>query len=313
MERLVPVVRAMSVFHAVFTAGRMVCRPFQPYLLEGLVLDLPDSMQYLMHDRLAAWNVSPAEAFRIARDRLSETVDQIEPYLKAGTSTPLWWVANDDDYEASRLLIPGWLDAFADRVQGAPVVVVPDRRTVIVGGLENEGHLARLLDLANELFLASPRRLSPVPYTVDGAGGIRVLRLPDDHPLAARVKGAERALGAVEYQYQKEFLDEQHGKEGVDLHVASYKVMRQPDGQEYSLTYWHLGIEALIPRAEKIAMGIPDARQPKGIRTRVLTWDQVMRALGECLSEDPTFQPVRYRTMREPNGNELAALEACLQ
>jgi hypothetical protein len=290
-----------------------VTRAFHTFVQEDLVLDLPDVMQYLTVDQLGKWEIPVAEAFRIARARIAGTVDKIEPYSNAGTAAPLWHIANDDDYESSRLLVPGWLETFADRVQGAPVVVVPDRRTVLIGGLDSEGHLARMLDLANELYLASSRRVSPVPYTVDGMGGVRVLRLPDGHPLAKRVKAAERTLASIEYAAQREHLDERHAKEGVDLFVANYSVARQPDGEEFSLSYWAMGVDSLIPRAERVALSIPDASHEKGFRARILTWDQVLAVAGACLAEDPTYQPVLYRTLRGLDDGELAAVEALFQ
>src|SRR5262249_46032673 len=148
---------------------------------------------------------------------------------------PLWIVASNDSYEASRLLVPGWLASFRDRVDGNPIAIVPERSLLLVGGDARVEMVERLLDKAEGRFVASTRSVSPALYTVDADGRVIPYVGYAGHPLETRLRLAHERLAAYEYDCQKRALDELHEQRGHDVFVASYQVFEQQGGAVKSL------------------------------------------------------------------------------
>ena len=165
-------------------------------------------------DMIAKWGVQASDVFAAAAENgQGNFVDDIEPF-DPQAPYPIWHVARDDSYESSRILVPGWLASFADKVNGRPVAIVPHRSLLIVGGDGDERCLRRLIDSAKGEFEASPRRISPALYTVDHDGMVIPLALPVGHPLAADVAVGHVMAAIAEYEVQKAQL-EQHLREEV--------------------------------------------------------------------------------------------------
>ena len=125
---LVPLLRSPSHFFAMDAARRPLSRPFAPHLVECVGLDRPDGIAYVMPAMLESWKVTAEQVFELAAGNARgaftgdvASYDEQAPY-------PLWYVARDDDYESSRLLVPGWLASFAGKVNGRPVAIAPAAR-----------------------------------------------------------------------------------------------------------------------------------------------------------------------------------------
>lgn len=73
-------------------------------------------------------------------------------------------VARDDSYEPCRLLVPGWLASFEDKINGSPIAIVPYRSLLIAGRYRDERCLQRLIDSAEGEFEASPGRIALARY-----------------------------------------------------------------------------------------------------------------------------------------------------
>jgi uncharacterized protein YtpQ (UPF0354 family) len=303
-ERLVLCLRA-----ATFSTGtgmsdeKLVRRPFVPMLVEVVALDAPDRIQYVGRTNGEEWKVTPAELFAAAQATIASVETRIERY-DPEAAYPLWYVANDDDYEASRLLTAGWLASLSGRVNGRPVAIVPHSRLLIVGGDGDDDCVARLVEVANREYQSSPRCISPALYTVDDAGKVVPFHLPAGHPLASEVERGHRALEQVEYAQQKKALEGSALARRDVAFVASYSLLKGGDGTFLSYATWAKNVsETLIPQVDRVALGMPGkghCMAPFGV---------VMSLDPPCLAQEPGMYPPRYRTVRWPSDAELQALK----
>jgi hypothetical protein len=301
--RLVPLLRQVTMFHAIDSEKLKVPvrRPFAPFLMECVGIDSEDSIGYVTEAQVEGWKVSADAVFQAARETAAAAFrpGDVRPY---GTERgfALWHVGKDDSYESSRLLVPGWLAAFAPRVSGRPVAIVPSRSRVIVGGDGNESCLRVLAETAQREYTASPRSISPALYTVGDGGAVVPLVLPPGHPRAGDVALGHVYLAAGEYQTQQAILQ---AKLGDGIFVASYKGLRK-DELVSSFTTWTEGVPTLLPEAAEIAL-VPASREVFRV-----PWQTALALVGERLRREPDLDPPRWRTGAWPDAAILAKPKA---
>lgn len=221
----------------------------------------------------------------------------------------LWIVASEDAYEPSRLLIPGWLASFKDKVDGRPIAIIPERGTLMIGGDGRPEMIRRMLETAEREFDASTRRISPALYTVDDDGKVVPYQTPASNPLANAVALGHQKLATYEYEQQKELLDAHYEKEGIDIFVASYKLFENESGALRSLCVWTKGASrSYLPKTERIVLlELGHDRKAK------VTLELPFEALEDRLTVVPGLHPVRYETTGGfPSHDELDTLaESC--
>lgn len=286
-ERLVPLLRPSTMFALVeHRPGHkpVLRRSFVPMLIETVAIDAPQSMLHLDLERADTWGVGHAQIFQQAREVLGSVPTEIAPY-DPEAPFPLWHVSNDDSYESSRLLLPGWLASFADKVHGRPVAVVPDRAMLLVGGDGDVACLQRLLQTAERQYASSPRSISPAPYTVDDQGQVVPYRTPVGHPLEHDVELAHVKLALAEYEGQTEYLQK---KLGEDVFVAKFSAIQADDGAVWSYCVWTRDVPSLLPRTTHVMLLDPNVDE----KAKRVTWAEVEARLVE----EPGVEPPRYRT-----------------
>jgi len=300
-----PVLRSMSFFDdPAITEIGAIWREVVPFLAEAAVIDLPTTMTYVTMANLETWGVSVDEVLTAARDAFAPWAEHgIEPY-DDDASSPVWWVAADDAYESSRLLVPGWLARFAGRVRGRPVAAVPHRGLVLIGGDGDAELVERLAATAEGEYHESARAISPALYTVDDAGALLPFTLGADDPLAGEVGRGHRIMAAHEYAQQKARLDALHEKDNTDLFVASYTALERSDGSVISYCVWGEGVEAWLPRTDLVTfLWASEQRDPLTVR-----WDDVAALVGEAWRPVPHLLPRRMHVRRWPDRPALQAL-----
>lgn len=263
------------------------------HLSVALVYDLPESMQSINREQLDGWDVSYYEALEIARQNLEET-----EFAIASVGDKLYISATGDNYDASRLLLTdviGRLD-----LQGRPVVAVPNRDTLVIAGDEDEEGLALLADFTEQA-LKAPRPMSGIPMVLE-AGEWRTWMVEPDHPQYGRFRLLElKSLGG-EYAEQKELLDTLHERRGTSLFVASFSAVEKEGGDVFSYCLWSEGVDALLPRTQKIMFfGEGQTGLCGG------NWDRVAKIVGDLL-EPVDIYPPRYRVRRFPDAAQLAQI-----
>jgi hypothetical protein len=305
-QRLIPVLRASSYLGG--APQLILSRPFLPCLVEALVIDLDASMSYLMPANLAEWGWNEAETFENARRFLASCLgdDDVGPY-DPEAPYPIWHVATDDDYEPSRLLVPGWLASFEGKVKGKPIAAVPGHRMLVVTGDGDDRAIGRLLTLADAEYRAMTRRISPALYTVDDTGKVVPYLPAREHPLWTRAQLGHVLLAVEEYAQQKQVLDREHGKDGTDVFVAQLIGTDHPEQGPSSHTTWTEGVPSLLPMAERVTFVGGDG---EGGDTAMLTvpWAAVEELAGDCWEPVEGMFPPRMRTKGWPSGTVVERL-----
>jgi hypothetical protein len=302
-DLLRPVLRSVSfVGNADMIAMGPIWRTFAPFLVELVVIDAPTTMSYVTRGDLDRWGVTAADAYRAARDNLPGETQLL--IAKTGGEDATWMVDSRDSYESSRLVLPGWLAGFAERVGGRPVAIVPHRGMLWVTAAENEAHLAILCDAAEKEFDASPRSISPAMYSVDDDGEVVPFHVDVTHALADRIHAGHLLLAEHEYGLQQQRVEADLDREGVDLFVATFRVLETEGRPSRSFCVWGHQVDSLLPRADLVAIFDDDGDEPVFV-----PWDVVHKRVGAMWQAWEGF-PERVRTSGYPSGAVLADLRA---
>ncbi len=261
--------------------------PFQPMLHEVLVFEGPDG-RVVVDDALGrAWGVDAAAAREQAhRNLAARATEGLTPRKELG----LWQLAAGDGYEASRLLLSGWLAAFEGLVPGRPVAIAPAPRVLLVGGDGAIGQIERLVQLGADAFRGASPGVSPVPYTLDERGALRPWA-PEGHPLRDAALASGRLLVATAYAAQRE------GLVGRGPIVAAVTIDR---GQ--TVASWG-------PAPGGTMLPDVDAVDIEGVGR--VPWAAARRALRGALEELP-LRPPRWLA-RWPAEGSLRALRALVE
>ena len=148
---LLPAVRGRAYFELaeleLVASGRSgpPC-PYQPlgeHLRVGLVYDMHEAMRSIQQEDLDAWGVTFYEAMEVAMENLRQLPMQFIGPEKGGG---VYLSANDDDYDASRLLLTDLIARF--HLDGNPIAMVPARNALIVAGADDVNALKSLVTLA---------------------------------------------------------------------------------------------------------------------------------------------------------------------
>nr|BDT38254.1 DUF1444 family protein [Myxococcus sp. MH1] len=310
-ERLLPVPRAASFGGQMPTGAHassfMVERRTIPFLRELLVVDLPETSMYVQPDLLEQWGVSVDEAFQAAYAHL-DTLRDVGVELQEERPSPLWSVDSNDTYEASRLLLPGFLASFAGKVKGRPVAAIPTRSMMLITGDQDPVMLERLCDVAEREHEASSRGISFALYTVDDAGRVVPYRRPGDDALAQRIRGNHVRFAMVEYGEQKALLEAQHQSSELDVFVPSFSVIvRERDSRPISWCSWAREVDSMLPETDVV---IVEAAQEGSDELCMVPFADVLRLAGHCLTPVPGAWPPRHRTLSWPDDAVLEKLRA---
>jgi hypothetical protein len=273
--------------------------PFSRDTALMLVHDGERMMQSFGRQQLEEWGVTAEEALQAAMDNLRDaTVDQFsrpEPGVFMGE-----WA---DAYDSARLLLPD----LAHRVAGAnPVATVPSCGTLLLASGNDVEGMRAMVALAQRIADTETRPVSALLYRYQD--GRPVEYLPEDQATRAALVRLERQYRYGDYAAQKETLDQIHEKNGTDIFIASYKVMRKEDsGEEYSLCSWTEGVDTLLPRADRVALVVPG--EGEALREfLVLPWEALYAAWGATMEPLPDAFPERYRARRFPDVETLRPL-----
>jgi hypothetical protein len=269
--------------------------PFSSDSVLMLVHDGADTMQTFGPAQLERWGVSADEALAAAmenlRDATADRFIQVEPGVFAGD-----W---GDAYDSSRLLLPD----LAHRIAGAnPLAMVPARNALLLASGNDVEGVRAMVALAQRIADTETRPVSALMYRYDGgSGSVRpVEHVPDDPIARTRLQNLGRQYLFGDYAAQKEILEGLYEKNGTDIFVAGYKVMRdEASGSEYSMCTWTSGADTLLPRTDRIALVVHDGEQMRELI--VVPWDALHAACGHLMQPLDDAYPPRYRVTGFPD------------
>ncbi|NTX33876.1 DUF1444 domain-containing protein [Myxococcus sp. CA033] len=289
-EKVMPVVRPASFGPRASreVANALVERRPIPFLRVLLVMELPNSTSHMWHEHLARWEISEEEAFAAAFANLARVAD-----------------SEDDVYESSRLLDPGFLASCAGKVSGRPVISVPTRSRFIFTGGQDEARVTQLCEQAQLEFESNPHAISPALYTLDSAGRVAPYLRRGNNELARRVRHGHALFALREYELQKESLQAWHEAEGVDTLLSDFTLnTRNTDGYPLAWTMWIKDQDMLLPEADLVSID-DDEGAPF-----IVSFPLARRLAPECFELVPDLWPTRYRTVAWPEPRVVEQLRA---
>ena len=260
--------------------NRLIRRPVVPLLSGMVVLDLPDLRMYVNQGHLRLWGVDEDAVYAAA-------LGNLEPHAVTGLTHRrewgLWQLASEDGYEASRLLLPGWLAAFDHQTSGRPVCAVPGSRVVLIGDEADGGQMATLMDIALRGFRSAAAPLSPVLYKV-GVDQVVVPWQPDpEDPLWSESRDAARLMAAYEYAEQTaQLLDD----DTLEPYVCAVALQQTEQGARTQASWDRREGPALLPVVDRLVLRDGEVE----ITT---TFQALQHHAGGCLEATP-LAPARW-------------------
>lgn len=226
---------------------QMLKRPILPFINEHVVIDEPGRRGYVNNQLVAKWGRPDDAVFSRAIEN-SASLGANAAALLDDKHGPLWHVDTNDLHESTRLIIPGFLAAFRDRVEGRPLAIVPERSQMYIGGDARPELVLRLAEKAAAEWKASPRGISPAIYTVTDDGVVTPYRRDGSDRVAYAVQLGHTMLAHQEYGNHREIAQKRLGDE---VFVASYSAVEtssacrscaRSDGQNpQSWGTWNVG------------------------------------------------------------------------
>jgi hypothetical protein len=249
---------------------------------------------------LAAWNADFEILLQRARvNLLLRGGEERFRRMRPGVFRSTW----QDNLDGSRILLPGMLKGLA--LQGDPVVVVPNRDTLLVAGSEDLDGLAWILEAALEFLREDAHALNGCPLRLRGFQWEPWEARAGDpaEPLLARIR---RRRLLEEYTRQKTLLDRLHDRTGRAVAVAPLHLEKLQAGGVTSCTLWPQGAgEGWLPEAERVGLAVPGPGSPSCLW---VPWPEARRELGHLLEPMGLF-PERYRVLGFPARDLLEHLE----
>ncbi|MDR3671554.1 MAG: hypothetical protein P4L36_11960 [Holophaga sp.] len=299
---LVPKVRPRFMHEALnLLTGKPgpVFQPLAGIYAVSLVVDLPDRETDVDADLLDAWNVDFDRLMQKARSNLlarggEEGFQEMGP----GRYRSLW----EDNLDGSRVLLPGILQRL--RVTGDPVVLLPNRDTLLVVGSEDPDSLSWALEGALEFMNDDPRSLNGFPLRLWHYHW-EPFQARREHPVCPLLAQMETRRLLSEYAHQKALLDKRHGASGQAITVAPFQVEPGPGGGTTSFTVWSPAMgEAWLPVADRVRLGWELGGEPG---KAWVPWAKVQERFSHLLEPVGLF-PERYRFKQVPPAGLLESL-----
>jgi len=256
-------------------------RPLAGSFAVGLAVDLPDEEMDVSAADLRRWNADFDRLLQKARSNLltrggEEGFQEMGP----GRYRSTW----QDGLDGSRMLLPGVLRGL--RLEGDPVVVLPNRDTLLVVGDQDTRSLSWALEGALEFLDEDPRSLNGCPLRFRNYQW-ESFDARAEHPLCPLLARIQKRRLKDEYSHQKFLLDRRHGSQGKAITVAPFHLEKTPAGQTGSFTVWSREMgEAWLPEADRVCLGTEGSTW--------LPWEAVQRRLNHLLEPVGLF-PERYR------------------
>jgi len=287
--------------------GKLVAlsrRPFLPGLSQFAVVDMEHGMGFVSETHLREWQVGWHEVWETAAANLRAGAHTtLEPY--DDLHGPLFLVPGED-YASSHLLVPGWLASCAGQVEGRPLAIVPSRAAVLVGGDARPEMVKRLAEMAVREYQGSPRPISCALYCA-GDGGTVAEYQPRADETANLVRLGQARFLAEEYAAQAQVLEQWQKKQGIDVFVAKYSLIRRDDGSVFSWCAWADGVVASLPQTDFVVAGSdgPDRW------TAFVPFDVALRVgAGMIEPANLSFGPPRFSVRGTCSPGQRAALQA---
>jgi len=298
--KLLPAVRARSYAESVRLSARLAGTALPGTSVAALgddvvtviAVDDADSMSIVTAAQLDAWGVSFDEALDAALDNLRAIPGGGFARGPDGVMIGDW----NDAYDSSRLLLP---DLVHRAGIGDPVAMIPTRDGILLAPAGDRRALLAMLALASTASQEQGRTVSAAMYHFRNSSAEPYV--PDDEEVARGLAQLRQRYLADDYADQKTLLDDLHDKHDIDLFVASFVLVQDNHArQEFSLCTWSEGVDALLPKSDRIAL-VRFNEQGEAQRAGMYDWDTVSAVAGHLMTPEPDTYPIRYRVRQFPD------------
>ena len=225
-ERLLPVIRRVTVPRDGLLLDTLLTRPLGDWLHVLLVEDLPDRTRFVQPADLQRAGLTLEQAWSTAHDNLGVSAHEDVQPIDGGVR-----VRGHGGYASSLYLLEPWRHAIADRVHGELLAFAPDVDELVVVGSEHPS-LERIAQWAFQTFRETSRPLSPAPLTAE-----------------ERFRPNQRLLAAFTYAEQDELLL-QTAPDGT--YVGELALHLGPDGSASTHTRIEPGYTCWLPMADVV-------------------------------------------------------------
>lgn len=269
--------------------------PLGSHLYLSLVFDTENAMRSIANGELEAWGVTFYEALEIACENLDETTMAI-----ASMGDGFYSSVSGDNYDSSRVLL---LDRIRNLdVQGDHVAMVPQRDAMFVAGSTDEFSLKAMIDLTREAMENEPRPLSPLPLKLQDGEWVDWMP-PRNHVLRPQFDELELRFLAGMYAEQKELLLLLMEQGESMPFVATLSAIQEEESEKLSsYAVWGRSVDTLLPQAQFLVFVDDSGMQASG------EWRHVMSIVGDLVTPDESYYPVRYRVTEFPTDKQLAEI-----
>jgi hypothetical protein len=301
---LLPKVRPRFVYEAMRLRTGQPGAEFRPLagtFAMSLVVDLPDQEIDVSAADLARWNTDFDRLLQKARSNLMARGDETHfRKLGPGRYQSSW----RDNLDGSRMLLPGLMLRL--QLQGDPVVVLPNRDTLLVVGSEDPRGLSWVLEGALECLNEDPRSLNACPLRLRHFQW-EPFHPRDEDPIQPLLGRIHKRRLREEYGRQKALLDLRHGAQGKAITLAPFQLEKAAGGQFKSFTTWSPAMgEAWLPETDQVRLAWEQGRE----RGRAwVSWAKVQSRLSHLLEPVGLF-PERHRFKISPQPGQLESLLA---
>ncbi|MCL2824884.1 MAG: hypothetical protein FWD57_12925 [Polyangiaceae bacterium] len=273
----------------------LIRRPFLPFVDIFVVRDHEKTVEFLNAFHATAWNVTVDDVIDAALETIAKLGKPPMKRLPGG----VFGIVSQDDYEPSRLLIPGFLGSFRKKVDGRPIAIMPDRSTVIIGGDGRTETIETMAQFADGVYKTSTRIISPALYTcTDDGQSVSPYHRATGHTKIV-VDLGHGLLQHAEYCQQKEVLDKTLRPE--EAFVATHSVGRTAEGV-FSHASWTKGVETYLPEVDRVSLIVKeDGAEPNAL-------DVPFEAIRSRLTPVPGIRPIRYKTGEFPSDEEIQTM-----
>lgn len=261
-----------------------------------LALDTPNGIHLLERSKLESSGITRDDAETVAIENLRAATTPSFEQMGMG----IWLSQWGDAYDAARLLLP---EVFADLpLNGAPVVLVPDRDRLLVTGSENMQGLKAMASVANRIREEGHRPISGTALILcDGVWR----EFSPEGDLVIEFANLSKLFRAQDYAEQKELLERKFEAEKRDVFAATYKLLETAGDPAYrSLCTLTKGAPSLLPKTDDIVFISLEHSQ-----TWRAPWDAAQLAAPHLFCRQEMY-PERWLVDAFPTPEELQRMGA---
>ena len=276
------------------------CETLPDFLVEALVIDLPEAVMSVNTDNVATWGVDVDQAYSIARGNLrAENTNRSSlEELAPGFMASAW----NDCFDTSRLV---FTDLFGQLPFGGPAMAILLSRDVLLlaDSCNAEAVAAMVTTVHNSM---NDMRVECVePLILDNGRWHPVER--GIHPEIDRLIMLHRR---DVWDSQKRLLENQLERAEQDIFVANFLLAESDNGDIHSIASWGHNVDTLLPETDFIVFGF-ERQKPQYVQ---LPWAVVEDNLADLMERHTcSVGPDRIRVRRSPDPEAVHSLHAALK